>query len=250
MGRALWVALATTMAVGAGARSGAAGERLSLDVEGGLVWSGYNDVRIPGDGGTLFSFSEELSTQRSPFLRARVGFRLADRHHLLLLLAPLRLSADGTIARDVLFQGERFAANTPLEGRYRFDSYRLTYRYDVRRTAGLQIAVGLTVKVRDAAVGLSSSSVTSEKTNVGPVPLLHARARVALARATAALIEVDAAAAPQGRAEDVLIAVEREIRSGLTLRLGYRLLEGGADNDEVYTFTWLNYAVVGLGWRF
>ena len=63
-------------------------------------------------------------------------------------------------------------------------------------------------------------------------------------------MRVDAAAAPQGRAEDVLVALEREIRPGLTLRLGYRLLEGGADNDEVYTFTALHYGVIGLGLQF
>jgi len=29
-------------------------------------------------------------------------------------------------------------------------------------------------------------------------------------------------------------------------RLGYRLLEGGADNAEGYTFALINYAVLGL----
>jgi hypothetical protein len=28
--------------------------------------------------------------------------------------------------------------------------------------------------------------------------------------------------------------------------LGYRLLEGGADNDEVYTFAFFHYAVAGV----
>ena len=30
-----------------------------LDIETGAVFSGYNDIRIPGDEGTLFSLSEE-----------------------------------------------------------------------------------------------------------------------------------------------------------------------------------------------
>jgi hypothetical protein len=30
------------------------------------------------------------------------------------------------------------------------------------------------------------------------------------------------------------------------LKAGYRLLEGGADNDEVYNFTLVNYATIGL----
>jgi hypothetical protein len=34
------------------------------------------------------------------------------------------------------------------------------------------------------------------------------------------------------------------------VRVGYRLLEGGADVDEVYTFALLHYAVGGLALRF
>jgi hypothetical protein len=35
------------------------------------------------------------------------------------------------------------------------------------------------------------------------------------------------------------------VQPGLSLRVGYRMLEGGADNDAVYGFAWLHYAVVG-----
>ncbi len=31
--------------------------QFAIDIEGGLIKSGYNDARIPGDEGTLFSFS-------------------------------------------------------------------------------------------------------------------------------------------------------------------------------------------------
>jgi len=34
------------------------------------------------------------------------------------------------------------------------------------------------------------------------------------------------------------------------IRAGYRILEGGADNDEVYNFALLNYAAAGLEFRF
>jgi hypothetical protein len=32
----------------------------------------------------------------------------------------------------------------------------------------------------------------------------------------------------------------------LKLRVGYRTVEGGADNDKVYSFAWFHYVVVGL----
>jgi hypothetical protein len=56
----------------------------------------------------------------------------------------------------------------------------------------------------------------------------------------------DALAAPQGRAEDILAAFYAEAAEGIRLRLGYRILEGGADNDEVYNFTLVHYLSAGL----
>ncbi|MFC1566818.1 hypothetical protein ACFL4A_03140 [bacterium] len=32
----------------------------------------------------------------------------------------------------------------------------------------------------------------------------------------------------------------------LAIKFGYRILEGGADNDEVYTFSLFNYLVFGV----
>jgi hypothetical protein len=53
-------------------------------------------------------------------------------------------------------------------------------------------------------------------------------------------------AAPQGRAEDVLAAVVLRLSDSYAMRAGYRILEGGADNDEVYNFSLFNYAVLGV----
>ena len=38
----------------------------------------------------------------------------------------------------------------------------------------------------------------------------------------------------------------REMRPGVSGRIGYRMPEGGADNPEVYIFAWLHYLVAGL----
>ncbi|NNJ51549.1 MAG: hypothetical protein HKP17_00020, partial [Ignavibacteriaceae bacterium] len=43
--------------------------QIDLDIETGAVFSGYNDVRIPGNGGTLFSLSEELEADPGIFYR-------------------------------------------------------------------------------------------------------------------------------------------------------------------------------------
>ena len=63
-------------------------------------------------------------------------------------------------------------------------------------------------------------------------------------------LDIEALGAPQGRAEDVMLAVSRQLRPGMRLRAGYRFLEGGSGAGEVYTFAWLHYWLAGLTWEF
>ena len=40
------------------------------------------------------------------------------------------------------------------------------------------------------------------------------------------------------------------MRANLSFKLGYRVLEGGADNDEVFTFALIHYLLAGVSLRF
>lgn len=220
--------------------------QVELDFETGAVFSGYNDVRIPGDTGTLFSLSQELDADPSAFYRIRIFYHINQRHHVGALLAPLSIKSTGTLNRNLFFEGTTFTAGVPLETTYQFNSYRVIYRYDFLRTEKLDVGIGFTAKIRDAKIAVESGSLASEKTNVGFVPILHFRLHWHVTEKLALLIDGDALAAPQGRAEDVLAALTFGITEQLNLKLGYRILEGGANNDEVYNFTLVNYASLGV----
>jgi hypothetical protein len=225
---------------------GGAGESgFTADVETGLVFSGYNDVRIPGDSGTLFSLSEELKTESSAFFRLRLGYTIGRRHSLLLLLAPLRLKGEGSVNRPVVFENEEFPADALLKSTYRFDSYRLSYRYGLRLGPEIEVGLGATAKIRDASISLESDGQSAEKKNTGLVPLASFRVRWRPLRRLSLLLDGDALAAPQGRAEDILLAAQYDPSQSVGLKFGYRILEGGADVDEVYNFTLIHYLVVG-----
>lgn len=120
--------------------------QIDLDIESGAVFSGYNDVRIPGDTGTLFSLSEELEADPGFFYRVRIFYNFNDRHHLGALYAPFSINSAGQLQRDLLFEGETFPADTPLEATYEFNSYRLIDRYDFLRKDKIEIGAGFTVK--------------------------------------------------------------------------------------------------------
>ena len=151
------------------------------------------------------------------------------------LFAPLSISSKGNLNRDLIFQGETFSANKPLETTYKFNSYRLFYRYDFLRNDELEIGIGFTAKIRDAKIAVKGDGLESEKTNVGFVPIIHFRLLWKFAKQFAFLLDGDALAAPQGRAEDILAALLFTVSDKIDIKAGYRILEGGADNAVSYT---------------
>lgn len=220
--------------------------QFKLDLETGAVFSGCNDVHIPGAGGTLFSLSEELAIDPSVFFRARVLYDFNPRHHLGLLIAPLSLYLTGQLDRELIFEGKTFPANTPLDATYRFNSYRLVYRYDFLLKEQLELGIGFTAKIRDAEISVRGHGIESKKTNVGFVPIVHFRLLWNFYDNIGLLLDGDALAAPQGRAEDVLAALQYQAGARIGVRLGYRILEVGADNDVVYNFALIHYASIGV----
>jgi hypothetical protein len=221
-----------------------------IDLESGLVFTGYNDVRIPGDEGTLFSLKNDLIPETGFFYRIRLNYTIKSRHTLSLLYAPLETKSQGSVTNDILFEGVVFPANSELKGTYKFNSYRLTYRYDIVQKPRFEFGLGFTVKIRDAKIALSSPGLYSEKTNVGFVPIINFRLLWKMNEKFGLLLDGDALAAPQGRAEDVLLAATYKLSDNFGVRAGYRILEGGADNDEVYGFALFHYASVGLSISF
>jgi hypothetical protein len=221
-----------------------------IDIESGVVLPGYNNVRIPGNTGTLLSLSEDFKASSEIFIRLRAGYTIGRRHTLSLLYAPLKIESEGIAGKDIVFQTITIPQGSLTEGSYRFNSYRLTYRYDFVKGERVEFGAGFTAKIRDAEITLRSGSQSDSKPNVGFVPIINFRLNVKATDALSVLLEGDALAAPQGRAEDVLLAVSWKVSENMGLRAGYRILEGGADNDEVYNFALFNYISAGLNYSF
>lgn len=224
--------------------------QFGLDAETGIVFTGLNHARIPGDDGTFISFSGELESDPKIFGRVRAAYRFSPRSEILLLFAPLQNTYNGSVARDVFFQGVNYPAGTHLNATYKFNSYRASYRYYVLNGENLEIGIGLTIKIRDALIGLEGGELQSEKTDFGFVPLINFVINWQATDRFGLLLDGDALAAPQGRAEDVLAAVTYKLSENFSMKAGYRILEGGAGNKTVYTFSLFHYGVVGAIFRF
>lgn len=225
---------------------------LWIDFENGVVFSSYNNARIDGDDGTKFSLTDDLETKPRYFFRLQAGLSFWQRHHVQVLYAPLQLKARGTVDKDIVFKDHTFQSGSDLTATFKFNSYRLTYTYDIlANKKGLVFGIGLTGKVRDAKIALEDDTIRKQRTDLGFVPLVHLKLKYIFSSSMAFGIEGDGLASPQGRAFDFLAAAEYQLEPGWpALKLGYRILEGGADNDKVYTFTMLHYWVAGLTMRF
>jgi hypothetical protein len=247
--RPLAASTAAALLVTAAATAGAQ-DRWRIDVENGAAISGYNDVAVPGDTGTRFSMTDDLASDTEYFWRVRADVRLAPRHVLSGLVAPLTIRSSGSFDAPVDFAGTAFEPGVPTTGTWTFNSYRATYRYERWRGDNWMFGIGATVKVRDAVIRLESNGTAAEKTNLGVVPLINFKLERRLGARATFLLEGDALAAPQGRAEDIFAGVVVDAGKRWAIKAGYRFLEGGADNDEVYTFAAVHYVAAGVVFRF
>lgn len=217
-----------------------------LDVESGAVWNGYNDVRVPNDA-TLFSLSEN-DPGANPFFRVELLYTIKNRHTIRALYAPLQISSIGSFGSEVTFNETTFDAGTLYQATYVFNSYRLTYRYNFLTKGKFRWGLGITGKIRDAKIEVIGDNKRARTTDLGFVPLINFYAEWFPAEKLSVLLVGDALAVPgsPGRAEDVLLALRFHIDDHISFKAGYRILEGGADVDQVYNFSLFHYAVAGV----
>jgi len=224
--------------------------RFAIELEAGPVWQSRNDVRIPNETGTQFSLVDLVGSGPYFAYRLYASWEIGERHGLRLLIAPLTISADASLDEPVAFAGEAFEAGAPTDATYRFNSYRLTYRYRLLTGEMWKWDIGFTAKIRDAKVALQQDQVVAEDANVGFVPLLHVAAQVQIADRWRLVGDLDGLVAPQGRAEDLALKLSYDAAADWSFRVGYRTLEGGADSGDVYTFAWFHYVVFSVEYRF
>ena len=232
-----------------------ASDNFRIELEGGIVAQSSNRIRIPNDDeGSRFNLA---SFSKGPFPAFRVSgsYTINEKHIIRGLIAPLQLRTSGIFQEQVLFNGETFNANERTKANYKFNSYRLGYRYVFLNNESWNIQGGATLKIRDAKVQLRQSSsdrgdISSRNTDIGFVPLLSARIAYNINDSFSLLWDIEGLAAPQGRALDSLLGLTYNIKPNLDVTMGYRTLEGGADNDTVYTFSWFHYGVISIGYNF
>lgn len=221
-----------------------------FQVESGGVWFSKNDARVPGDGGTKFDLMDLTGGGPDPYVRFYATYNFNNQHALRLTLAPLEVDGTGVLNENVLFEDDVFTADTPTKGIYKFNTYRLTYRWTFYDNNRWRWGLGAAALIRDAEITLEQENKRQSRDDLGIVPLLHLYGEYEFADQIYFILDVEGAWSPVGRAVDASLKAQYDFDTGWYASVGYRTLEGGADNDDVYTFAWLHFAQVSVGFRF
>lgn len=211
---------------------------MDLRLEAGQVESRGNRFQLPGDSGTELHMPRE----RDFYYRLEAFKPVGSRGLVRVLYAPLTINYRSQAQENTVFDQTTFAAGETLKTKFRFNSYRVSYLYQL--SAGKkkwQSWAGLTLKVRDAEIAVAGATSKDSYSNVGFVPLISLKSEWEFRPAWRLDGFLDGLGSPQGRAFDGSLEVNRQVSKRARLGAGWRFLEGGADNKKTENFTHLNY---------
>jgi hypothetical protein len=165
------------------------------------------------------------------------------------VFAPFEASETGQLAKPVAYNGIPFGTGD-VKAIYKFNTHRLTYRYIFHESSRWQHSIGATALIRDADVALEQGNTRTNYDNVGLVPLLSFKSAYSFSDKLQFVFEFNGLAGGPGRLLEGDVRIQYAFIERSYIGFGYRVLEGGADVDDVYNFALLQQAYLALGYRF
>lgn len=212
-----------------------------IELEMAAVWQNKNTIQIPSDQfGTRFSAPDIVGD--GPWGKVRVNgeYSFNDKHGLRVVLSPFSYTKQGRSVFPINFKGQNYLNSEDFSIKYKFNSWRLGYQYHYFENDQSDIWVGVTAKIRDAEISLQQGNTSSRDANFGFVPLIYLAGKYRFNERWSVFADIDGLAGGPGRAFDMSAKVNYAVNSDWGVSLGYRMLEGGVDGDEVYNFAWFN----------
>jgi len=227
--------------------------QLTITVESGQAFTQYNDVRAPNEDnlkGSLFSLADDFQEVQTPiYFRAEAKYLINSKHTIEVTAVPLTVESRNFQGNSLLFENESFEGGD-INANYQFNTYRLSYRYRIVARPKFLMDLGASLLVRDAAITISQNNTAISNTDLGFVPLVSLYTEYKINPKFQVVLKGDALVGPVGRAEDFFLGLQYSPASIISLKAGYRLIEGGADVDQVYNFAFFHFASFGLAYSF
>lgn len=221
-----------------------------IDVEGNIFFDAQSQIGIFRNEMSELRVSSDLSSEHGYTMRFRAGARIACKHDVLFLYAPLQQIYTGQLNEEVTFNNSTFNAFEPTIIVSTFNSYRLTYRYFFLWGSRTRMAAGFTGMYNNESVFVRQGEEVNMKSVDGFIPAVHIYAEYKLADRTSILFEGDGLISSTDRFLDYQIAIPYQLTDNLTARIGYRMLEGVSGVDQTFVSPRFHYGLLGLGLNF
>lgn len=219
-----------------------------------------------GTNGTNFNYIEEGGQNiLFPFTRMTADLKMNERHNLTFLIQPFDIYTSALPERDIIVEDITFPEGTPMNLKYGFTFYRLSYLYDFQKESNKEFSIGLSFQIRNASIIFSSSDgeLISINNNIGPVPILKFRWERPLNKSMWIGSEIDGFYVSgryisgssddfEGAIIDASLRLGFELTDYLNTFLNLRYFGGGASGtqegeESKYTDNWLKTFSVSLG---
>lgn len=210
----------------------------------------------PGNGGTLFNFVTMGGQDiLFPYQRYSVDVLLGARNRVTLLYQPLTLNTRTVVGRndpapsDIYIDDATFTVGTPLDITYGFDFWRVSWLYDFARSPNTILGAGISLQLRNASISFTSVDGTERTVsqNIGPVPILKARAAHWFSPHVGLDFEADGFYASsaifngsgrpfEGWIWDAALSAKTRFAPNASAFLTVRSIGGGANGENAYTY--------------
>lgn len=217
-----------------------------------LAIGANNSVQRPNnEEGTLVNLNSYFERKNRVLFSPRAELEYTyKRNHFIGTATFLKDEFEGVAPDDILYNGELFEQGLNLTTRYKFNTYRIGYRYRIVDTETLAFELGATMLIRDAFISMQNIEQRSMFSNVGVAPLISYYFSWMPADKLFLLTTGDGFAVKAGRAIDLFAGVKYQFTNRISANMGYRLLDGGSDGDRLYTMAFYNYISAAIGIRF
>ncbi len=238
------------MAIALATQADTEAKKVKVFFELGRLNQTQNDIRLPGDTGTPFSFKDFSGS--GPFTAGRVTviYNQTPSRGFRVVIAPLSFSGSKTLTTPIDISGTNFCTGVSTKGSYQFNNYRASYWTKVKTKGPGDWRAGVTLFVRDARITLEQPGKRASFYNLGIAPLFYFGGEYPLSERWSVNVDFDGFVAPQGRVIDASLMLGYKVAKDQQITFGLRVLDGGADNKRVYNFARFQYLTLGWAVQF
>ena len=162
----------------------ATGETYNVEVAG-FLWNpspkiGISSESLPivGQTATRIDFVEDLGIEKHQFKQLKVVLRPSTKHKFRFEYTPISYSAQGTVRRDLIFNGIIFPVALPVQSDLTWKAYRFAYEFDfLYRDRGF-VGLVLEAKYTDVEAKLVNLISTEFARARAPIPAIGVIGRV------------------------------------------------------------------------